>query len=435
MPVDCGGVRRMFSVLLLLPLVAGLLGLPSDKVSARISSGIAVQDRSNRDTAATSYSEKFDVVWNRVRERFYDPNLHGVDWNRIGEKYRSQLNTIQTKADFAELITRMLGELKASHTEYMTDDDVGFYMLPAVLRGSVEANKVTHIGVMGKHEEKGFRVAGVLEGGPAEAAGIRSGDLLLSADGEPFTTAGAFQRKEGERVEITLRRGGEGNALAVTVVPVRNSMLKAFLDATIKSARVMEVEGKRIGYVHLWTMAHDSFREALHQIVLDKLYDTDGLILDIRDGYGGRPEGFAAPFFLPDISWEQEMRGRESVVRRGGYGKPMVVLVNSGTRSAKEYFAYQFKKSGRAPLIGTRTAGAFLGANAFPVGKDGLLELPVVGLKLDGRRIEGQGIEPDIAVAPNATYTAQDSQLARAVETLKTRINRPGREVASKPRQ
>src|SRR5262249_36822206 len=111
-----------------------------------------------------------------------------------------------------------------------------------------------------------------------------------------------------------------------------------------------------------------------------------------------------------------------STPRRSGYDKPMVVLINGGTRSAKEHFACQFKKTGRATLVGTRTAGAFLGAGGFPVGKDGLLELAVGGLKLDGKRLEGGGVAPDIEVAPRDTYSAGDTQLARAREVLLAKI-------------
>jgi carboxyl-terminal processing protease len=156
----------------------------------------------------------------------------------------------------------------------------------------------------------------------------------------------------------------------------------------------------------------------LEQLVLGKLYDTDGLILDLRDGFGGRPFGYGNVFFQPDIIWESSVRGGTPIPQRIGYDKPMVVLINNGTRSAKEFFTYQFKKSKRGVVVGTTTAGAFLGAGSFSIHEEGLLELPVVGLRIDGIRLEGTGVAPDIAVEPVALYTDKDSQMARAKQVL-----------------
>jgi carboxyl-terminal processing protease len=101
-----------------------------------------------------------------------------------------------------------------------------------------------------------------------------------------------------------------------------------------------------------------------------------------------------------------------------GYDKPMVVLINRGTRSAKEFLSYEFKSSHRAKLVGTRTAGAFLGAGTFHVGSDGLLELPVLGLKVNGQLLEGSGVAPDLVVNPQSSYTERDAQLISAEQVL-----------------
>src|SRR5262249_30129513 len=119
--------------------------------------------------------------------------------------------------------------------------------------------------------------------------------------------------------------------------------------------------------------------------------------------------------------WEENRRDQQKVSHTA-YGKPLVVLINQGTRSAKEFFAYELKKTHRGQLVGTRTAGAFLGANGIRIGEDGLLELPVTDLKVDGKRLEGVGVEPDVGVQPKDTYGPQDSQLAQAKEVLEKRL-------------
>ena len=374
--------------------------------------------RAPRQNAVDGFRTDFDTVLKLVRDKFYDPKLNGVDWKRIGDDYREKLPEVKSKLDFELLVNRMLGELHASHTAYATDDDVEFYMLPAVLRQDMTGHQVDHIGVMGAQEGAEYVVAGVLDGGPADKAGIRSGDRLITADGLPFRSAGSFRGKDGERVQVQFRRRTEPGLRTVEVTPVKENILRAFLDATEASARIINTGGKRIGYVHLWTMANESFRAALERLVERKLHDTDGLILDLRDGYGGSPWNYADVFFRPDVAWEQSSRGSTPSTRHTGYDKPMVTLINQGTRSAKEFFSYELKTTRRAKLVGTKTAGAFLGAGAFEVGRDGLLELPILGLKVDGRLLEANGVEPDVVAQPRFTYSDRDSQLVAGEQAL-----------------
>jgi carboxyl-terminal processing protease len=274
---------------------------------------------------------------------------------------------------------------------------------------------------MGRYEKEEYVVTGVLDGSPAAVAGILVGDRLKSVQGEPFRTIQSFREMEGKSLSLSYTRGNENRT--TSVIPKKENILRAFLDATRKSARTYVVNGKKIGYVHLWTMGHDLFKQLLDQIVLGELHSTDGLILDLRDGFGGNPWGFSEAFFTPDVEWQQDTRGAK-IIRRIGYGKPMVVLTNAGTRSAKEFLAYQFKKTGRAILVGTNTAGAFLGATGFPLKQGLYLEIPIVGLSLDGKRLEAKGVAPDIVVEAQAPYTEQDAQLQKAKETLLTRMTR-----------
>lgn len=366
--------------------------------------------------ASAEYSDKFDQVVKAVRQRFYDPKLHGVDWDKTAKEFRGRLKDVKNRGEFVALVNSMLEELHASHTEYIPDDDVGFAMIKAVMGGGLSGNEVEHIGVMGTRKNGEWTVAGVLEGYPAQRAGIRSGDVLLEVNGKPFQSAGSFRGMVARSLPLTYRRGTE--VLTTQVTPIKENPVQSFLTATRRSIKTFTVDGKKIGYIHLWTMAFDDFRALLENTVLKQLHNTDGLILDLRDGYGGRPWGYADPFFLPDIEWEQTIRDARTVTTKGGYGKPVVVLINNGTRSAKEFFSYQFKKTKRATLVGTTTAGAFLGASSVAIGNDAVLELAVVGLRVDGKRLENAGVEPDIVVEPADTYGENDAQMAQAKATL-----------------
>jgi carboxyl-terminal processing protease len=365
------------------------------------------------------------LVVKTIDEHFYDRNFQGVDWPQLKAEYRRRIVGAQSDAEVETLINAMLGQLHASHTEFFTTDDVEYYMLRAVSEQNLRDFATAQIGVMGRREPEGYRVSAVLNDGPAAKAGILSGDLLISADDAPYS-ATSLRGKEGTTVQIALRRVGDAATRTVSVVPVKANPLRAFLDATLSSARVIQVKGKRIGYLHLWTMGVDRFREALNELVLHKLHDTDGLILDLRDGYGGLPFGFSDVFFRPDLAWTSQGHDGRTSTEPTGYNRPMVVLINGGTRSAKEFLADQLKLAHRATLVGTRTAGAFLGARFFPIGRHALLELAVEKLQVNGMTLEGRGVDPDIVVAVSGA--GQDAPLLRAEQLLSGR----GREAVSR---
>ncbi len=375
-------------------------------------------------SARAEFAADFDKVWRITRDHFYDRKMNGVDWAAIGDRYRPLAEAATSREELADVINRMLRELKASHIGYYTPDDFEFYFLPSVFGRERQEPPVEQIGVTGERTRGGYLVSAVLDGSPAAMAGVHVGDTLVQAGGQPFTTVGAFRGHTGNSMLLLLDRPGQGR-LTVVVKPVRETIQQPFLQATERSIHVIDTGGKRLGYIHLWCMTSDRFRALFASALTDKLANTDGLILDLRDGFGGTPTGYTDPLFVPDVRIESEDRGR----RTGGhvaYNKPVVAVINNGTRSAKEYLSYVLKKTGRATLVGTRTAGAFLGAIGFPIGADGFLELPVLNLSLDGTRLEGRGVSPDVEVAAHDTYQPDDAQLARARETLLTKLSPTG---------
>ena len=369
---------------------------------------------------------QFDKVCTTIQARFYDKKLNGVDWTHICEIYRGKLGGVKSKAEFKALVNQMLEELHSSHTSYVDDMDVEYAMLGAVMDQDLQSHRIAHIGLMGHPLGTEYVVTAVYDGGPAQKAGLVTGDRIVSADGKPFETAGSFRGKEGQSVSLQFYREGSAALQTLVVTPVKQNVIKAFLDATAQSARVLNVGNRKIAYIHLWTMGNDAFKTTLEQLVTGKLHDTDGLILDLRDGYGGNPFGYTDVFYRPDIAWEQQYHGAVPNTRFTGYDKPMVALINGGSRSAKEFFTYQLKKTKRATIVGTTTAGAFLGAGKVDIGPDGMLELAIVGLRVDGRRLEGVGVSPDVTVPIAHAYTDRDTQLLRGEQILVDQIQRKG---------
>ena len=158
------------------------------------------------------------------------------------------------------------------------------------------------------------------------------------------------------------------------------------------------------------------------QYGIHRANETEGIIIDIRDGYGGdMGYEFIAPFLqygLGEVTVESTERKRifNSVA---GCDKSVVVLINGGSRSGKEVLAYLFKKTGRGLLIGERTAGYVTGGRKKEISSDSFLYFGACGMLIDGKRLEGVGVEPDVEVPFDIRFAAgKDIQLERARDEI-----------------
>ena len=193
------------------------------------------------------------------------------------------------------------------------------------------------------------------------------------------------------------------------------------LDATIASEHIITSGKHKIGYVHLWTQANEKFATTLASLVYNQLQNTDAMILDLRDGFGGRPEGYGDPFFRPqvELDWKSTQTTQHELF---GYQRPLVVLIYGGSRSAKEVLSFIFKKSKRATLIGSNTAGNVLGTYPARVSDWAYLEVPIVEVYTDGVRLEGKGAAPDIAVDREMDENGKDLYIQTAVDFLSKKL-------------
>jgi carboxyl-terminal processing protease len=150
------------------------------------------------------------------------------------------------------------------------------------------------------------------------------------------------------------------------------------------------------------------------------LKDADGLVLDLRGRWGGGSSD-AAELFLGDTpSFRLIQRDGEDVLANVRWHRPVVAVIDEGTRSGLEVFAYALKVN-HIRLVGTRTAGALLAARAFLLPDDSLLELAVSDAVIgDDIRLEGSGIAPDVPVPFSLPYAAgRDPQREAAVEEMR----------------
>jgi C-terminal processing protease CtpA/Prc len=403
-----------------LPIVAAALLLAGAGLPAATS--VALAQRAD--------TQPFDEAWRIARDKFYDREMMGLDWEAIGDKYRKDYREARTDAARSDAINAMLGELKSSHTHHYTKDETAYYELADIfsypLRRDLPkyfSGRTVHypgVGMFTKNIGGTTFVSGVFPGLPADTAGLKLGDEIVSADGETFAPVGSFRGKVGDKVALKVRREKDGPLLDLTVEPKRLQPEEAFEEALKNSARVIEANGKRIGYVRVWSYAGRNYQRLFEEVLHSgKLKDADALIWDLRDGWGGAHPRYLNVFnpYGPTLALTERDGDKDIVGYR--WRKPAAMLINEGTRSGKEVLAYGFKKNGYGPVIGERTAGALLAGTAFLLSDGGLLILAVNDADVDGERLEGKGVAPTIPVPFDIRYAAgKDPQLDKAIEVL-----------------
>ena len=372
----------------------------------------------------------YEEVWRLVRDKFYDPKLKGLDWDATGAKHRAAYAAADTDAERSAAINALLAELDSSHTHHYTKDETGYYELVDIfsypLRRDIpkhfDGGKVRYagVGMFTKVIDGKTFVSAVFPDRPAARAGLLAGDEIVSADGKPFAPVGSFRGKNGEKVKLSVRRDAGGEAKAIAVEPEWIEPGETFEGALRNSARIIEANGKRIGYIRVWSYAGNEYQQQLEDVLSDgKLKDADALVWDLRDGWGGAHPRYLSVFntYGPTLA----LTGRNGTTNLVGYrwGKPVAMLVNGGTRSGKEVLAYGFKKNEFGKVIGERTAGALLAGTAFLLSDGSLLILAVEDAAVDGERIEGKGVPPSIEVPFDIRYAAgKDPQLDKAIAVL-----------------
>jgi carboxyl-terminal processing protease len=329
----------------------------------------------------------------------------------------------------ARVINTMLSELHASHTRFYTRDEPEYYQLADIFVGALRRRGLQHafpdgrisypgIGIISGSEASVRNIiSAVIDGTPAQQAGLRPGDEVVTADDTAFEPIGSFRGKVSKAVLLKVHRGGSD--LQISVVPADLEPTKMFLRGLESSARIIESGGRRIGYVHVWCYAGYTYQRAL-EVLLSQgaLKDADALIWDLRDGWGGAQPEYLDLFNARAPTMQVTDRLGNSEFVNVKWRKPVAMLINGGTRSGKEVLAYGFKKYQLGELIGTRTEGAVLAATAFLIGS-GLLLLAVEDVRVDGERLEGVGVTPTIEVqAGAASAGSDDAQLSRAVAVL-----------------
>ncbi|MDQ8731041.1 S41 family peptidase [Bradyrhizobium sp. LHD-71] len=451
-------IKAHLSVWLLAGMLAAVCPVPELGSIARAEQPAASQ-RTEAQASSVDLPALFDAVVGTIDRRFVDSELlKSLDWQARARAARPAIVSASSENEAVSLINALLAELHTSHTGLYTPDEFRYYLTLDALRGAGGTAGLIEdrfwgtgpyfpgIGAFTTAIDGRHFVDGVLEGSPADKAGLKFGDEILAVDGQTYSPIAAFRGKIGSSVEIEIRRtrGAAPVRIGVPVVPIVPSV--AFSAATKASARIIEKDGRRIGYIHVWAVNETrTFRAALADLdpsTVDPPRDhgppLDALIVDMRGRVGGSIDAAAQlldmigtaqrPYWgslrFIDRSGKDSAAGGDHGARATGvrsFRGRSAILIDHQTRSAGEIVAYGYQRSGFGRTIGTQTAGAVSSGSPYAMPGGLMLYVATSSLTFDGQRLEGAGVAPDIRVERPVPYAAgADPVLEAAVAQLAT---------------
>lgn len=365
----------------------------------------------------------YDHAWRQVKDKFYDENLHGVDWELYRAEYEKFLPHINNNYDFAEMLSELLGELNASHTGsryYPPGRSMSTPELGAFFDESWDGD--------------GLKVAEVIKMGPLahQDANVTPGEIILAINGKKIEAGKDYfpliDGTAGEKIRLTVK-GTNGSERDVYIKPSYGLGQQLYRRWVEHNRHIVDsVSNGRIGYVHIAGMNSASFRTAYEEM-LGKHRNADAIVVDTRYNTGGWLHNDLAIL----------LAGKEYVkfIPRGRYigsepfsqwYKPSVMLVNEANYSDGHGgpFAYQTLGLGEvigAPIPGTMTAVWW----ENQIDDSLIFGIPqVTNATVEGKPLENSQLEPDVVIYnnPGDALRGYDAQLVGATKHLLDKLDK-----------
>lgn len=397
--------------------------LASIEPSGQNGASIAFQARVTIDRAAESL-QMYEEAWRSLGARFYDPRMHGRDWNAVHASYRTMAEAAYTREALGDVVLMMIGELNASHLNFT---------LPA----ETDALRTGELGLGfdDAYRGRGLRVSSVVPHGPTDrvASRVTAGEFLLAVGESPVTDTTNVYRllagTVGDRIAITVGPSADGRGSRVLGVrPISAADLGNLLyeDWVARNhQRVQQLSGGRLGYLHIRAMNQPSL-ERFKRDLWGREASSEAVIIDQRYNGGGNIHeqlwtelGRRAPIYFTNRAGVRRFSPQT-------WTRPSVVLQNQNSFSDAEIFPLGYKALGFGRTIGLSTGGGVIGTANIQLIDGSTFRLPGSGVySVQGdRNLENWGIEPDIWVENpfEQEQLGSDLQLERAVQELMTAI-------------
>ncbi|MGA8940524.1 MAG: S41 family peptidase, partial [Acidobacteriaceae bacterium] len=389
-------------------------------------------------TFSTNPREEFRSIfldaWRLERDYYYDPNMQGINWVAMRERYLPLVDRVSDRGELNDIIAQMVSELSTLHTfvhggdSPEPNDDIDIATLGAELRRDEKAGGyvVEHVYL---HDPDLPTEAPPLA---RPESLVHDGEVIVSIDGQSVLSVpderALLRGKAGTQVMLRIK-STSGEMRDVLVTPINGHQ-----DATLRYAeweytRRQKVDSEshdEIGYVHLQAMGPDDIDQWARDY--DPVFNRQGLIIDVRHNRGGNIDSWLLSTLLRKAWFYFQPRSGETMWNmQEAFRGHIVVLCDQDTASDGEAFTEGFRRLHMGKIIGTRTWGGeiWLSANNFEEdnGIATAAEMGVYGP--EGKwLIEGHGVDPDIVVdnLPHATYEGDDAQLQAAIKLLQQEI-------------
>ena len=367
----------------------------------------------------------FDHVWRQVKDKFYDKNIHGVDWEGYRKTYERFLPYINNNHDFQEMLSEMLGELNASHTG-------------ARYSGSWASLQTASLGLFFDEDYTGdgLKIAEVIKGSEiaCKQTDVKSGCIIEKIDGTEIKAGMDYfpllDGKIGKPVRLTIRpksgRSFDVTTKGMSMNAVDDLLYKRWVDRNRQL--VDSLSGGRLAYVHVRAMNSESFRTVYRELLSDKNRNREAVIVDDRHNGGG--------WLHDDLCTLLNGKEYQNFMPRGNYigrdpfnkwTKPSCVLICEDDYSNGHGFPMVYKTLGIGKLIGTPVAGTMTAVWwETMIDNTMVFGIPQVGcMTLDGKYAENTQLNPDITVynTPEDFLNGNDRQLKAAIEEMMKQID------------
>lgn len=362
--------------------------------------------------------------WRVMRDRFYDPDMHGRDWVALRDQYLPLLDHVGTYEDAYDLTNKMIGELNASH--------VGVSGPPSRPQPSGYSSR--HLGLELEPSGDTYRISHIYRNGPAdrEWLGLQVGDRVLAIDGQEIRAGDNYWRilnhALNEYVPVRVARSDGGDPREVRIRTIASVNDLRYEEWVERNREFVEREsGGRIAYVHIRAMNQPSLARFREEI--NRFWDAEGIVVDIRFNGGGNIDQELIDILerRPYQFWNNRWGAREWGRRpRQAIAGPKVMLVNARSASDSEVTPLGFKDLGLGRVVGNPTAGAVIATGSYTLIHGGSIRTPgSLVVQWDptqpnnyGVNLENYGVEPDVWVVntPMDMLRGFDRELKEAVD-------------------
>lgn len=362
----------------------------------------------------------FDHVYKQQQKRFYNLDMHGIDWDTMTAAYRKFLPHIDNNYDFAELLSEWLGELNVSHT--------GGRYYP---RGNGDVTSNLGLLFDWTYQGKGMQIAEIVEKGPFDHSRtkVKTGCIIEKINGEEITSdnniTNLLNNQARKKTLVSIYDPQSKERWDEVVMPITSGQLNGLLYDRWVKQRAADVEkwsNGRLGYVHIQSMGDDSFR-TVYSDILGKYNDCEGIVIDTRFNGGGRLHEDIEILFSGQKYFTQVVRGREACdMPSRRWNKPSIMLQCEANYSNAHGTPWVYSHRNIGKLVGMPVPGTMTSVSWETLQDPSLVfGIPIIGYRLpDGSYLENTQLEPDIKVAnsPEKVVKGEDTQLKAAVDEL-----------------